>query len=83
MNIESIDWSQLISLIIMSGAAVLIYLKINLKIREPNEILTFPGRKKKLKSGETIGYRVIRDLHWAEDSHGRKSIEPVACNRIL
>src|SRR4030043_193405 len=60
MNIYTIDWALLISLIMLGIAALLIYLKVNLKICEPNEILIFSGRKRKLKTGEKVGYRVIR-----------------------
>ncbi len=60
MNTGSIDWALAGSLIIMAIAAFLLYLKANLKICEPNEILIFSGRKRKLKSGDVVGYRVIR-----------------------
>jgi flotillin len=39
---------------------VFIYLKVNLQICEPNEILILSGRKRRTKAGDTVGYRVIR-----------------------
>jgi flotillin len=60
MNAGNTDWALVISLIVLAVAAILIYLKVNLKICEPNEILIFSGKKRKLKSGEEVGYRVIR-----------------------
>lgn len=60
MNAGNIDWALVISLIVLGIAALLIYLKVNLKICEPNEILIFSGRRRKLKTGEVKGYRVIR-----------------------
>ncbi len=60
MNTGSVDWALVGSMIIMGVAAFLIYLKANLKICEPNEILIFSGRKRKLASGDVVGYRVIR-----------------------
>jgi flotillin len=60
MNAGNIDWALVISLIVLGSAALLIYLKVNLKICEPNEILIFSGRRRKLKTGEVKGYRVIR-----------------------
>jgi flotillin len=60
MNTANIDWALMSALIILGIAAILIYLKVNLKICEPNEILIFSGKKRKLKTGETVGYRIIR-----------------------
>ena len=60
MNAGNIDWALVISLTVLGIAALLIYLKVNLKICEPNEILIFSGRRRKLKTGEVLGYRVIR-----------------------
>jgi len=60
MNTGSVDWALVGSMIIMGVAAFIIYLKANLKICEPNEILIFSGRKRKLASGDIVGYRVIR-----------------------
>ncbi len=58
--IAHIDWALVISIAIIAIAAILIFIKVNLKICEPNEILIFSGRKRKLPSGEVVGYRVIR-----------------------
>jgi flotillin len=58
--IANIDWALVISITIIAIAAILIFIKVNLKICEPNEILIFSGRKRKLPSGEVVGYRVIR-----------------------
>ncbi len=60
MNAGNIDWALFISLVVLGIAALLIYLKVNLKICEPNEILIFSGRRRKLKTGEIRGYRIIR-----------------------
>lgn len=60
MSSANFDWGLFISIIILGVSALLIYLKVNLKICEPNEILIFSGRTRKLKSGEKIGYRVVR-----------------------
>jgi flotillin len=48
------------ALIVIGVVAGLIYLKINLKICEPNEILIFSGKKRRLKDGTVIGYRVMK-----------------------
>jgi len=45
------------------GIAALIslaFIKANLKICHPNEILVFSGRKRKLKDGSEVGYRMIK-----------------------
>ncbi len=60
MEPYNIDWALVISMAVLAIAAILIYLKVNLKICEPNEILIFSGKKRKLKTGEKVGYRVIR-----------------------
>lgn len=59
-NFSNIDWPLLITIVIIALATIIIYLKVNLKICEPNEILIFSGRRRKLSSGEVVGYRVIR-----------------------
>lgn len=59
-NFANIDWALVVTIAIIAIAAILIYLKINLKICEPNEILIFSGKKRKLPTGEVIGYRIIR-----------------------
>lgn len=60
MIFENLDWPLLISIAVLGIAAIIIYLKVNLKICEPNEILIFSGRRRKLKTGEHVGYRIIR-----------------------
>ncbi len=60
MSIGNVDWALVISLVVLGIAAFLIYLKANLKICEPNEILIFSGKKRKLASGEVVGYRIVR-----------------------
>ena len=54
MHASNIDWALLISYLIIGVTALLLYLKVNLKICEPNEILIFSGKTRKLKSGETM-----------------------------
>ncbi|MGD2268969.1 MAG: SPFH domain-containing protein [Desulfobacterales bacterium] len=39
---------------------ILAFIKANLRICHPNEILVFSGRKRKLKDGAEVGYRVIK-----------------------
>ncbi|MGQ9844367.1 MAG: hypothetical protein ACUVRK_12515 [Spirochaetota bacterium] len=60
MYIANIEWALVTSITIMVIASILIFIKVNLKICEPNEILVFSGRKPKLASGVIVGYRVIR-----------------------
>lgn len=60
MFLSNIDLPLVISLSILAVAALLIYLKANLKICEPNEILVFSGKKRKLKTGDIVGYRFVR-----------------------
>jgi flotillin len=60
VNIQTVDWTMIISLALLFLAGLLLYLKVNLKICEPNEILVFSGKQRKLKSGEIVRYRVIR-----------------------
>ncbi len=51
---------------IIAGAIIFIFMTIfgifksNLKICQPNEVLIFSGRSRKLSDGSTLGYRVIR-----------------------
>jgi flotillin len=40
--------------------AVLIFIKTNLIICPPNEVLIFSGRKRKLADGSVVGYRAVR-----------------------
>ena len=60
MFLENFDWPLIISLVVLGIIGIIVYLKINLKICDPNEILIFSGKKRKLKTGEVVGYRVIR-----------------------
>ncbi len=41
-------------------ALIIIFVKANLHICEPNELLIFSGRQRKLKDGTKVGYRVIK-----------------------
>ena len=61
MNSANIDPGLFISLASIAFASMLIYLKANLKICVPSEIPVFSGRRRKLKTGEVVGCRVIRD----------------------
>ncbi len=49
-----------IGAIIIAGLIVLAFIKANLRICHPNEILVFSGRKRTLKDGTVVGYRVIK-----------------------
>jgi flotillin len=41
-------------------AIIIIFVKANLHICQPNELLIFSGRQRKLKDGTRVGYRVIK-----------------------
>ena len=56
MNIEIFS----ILLIALAAMIVVIYIKANMKICQPNEVTIFTGRKFKDKEKGYIGYRVIR-----------------------
>ncbi len=49
-----------IGIIVIAILIILAFIKANLNICHPNEILVFSGRKRKLKDGTEIGYRVIK-----------------------
>jgi flotillin len=49
-----------IGAIIIAGLIVLAFIKANLRICHPNEILVFSGRKRTLKDGAVVGYRIIK-----------------------
>lgn len=59
IDLLKIDWALVITVLILIISTIIIYLKINLKICDPNEILIFSGKKRKLKTGEVVGYRAI------------------------
>jgi flotillin len=51
----------LVSLILIAGfLTVLGIVRANLKICQPNEVLIFSGRKRRLPDGTSVGYRIIR-----------------------
>lgn len=56
--------SQLIGIAIAGGAVatmlLIVFIKANLVICQPNEVLIISGRRRKLPDGTEIGYRVIR-----------------------
>ena len=45
---------------IVAIAVIIIFVKANLHICQPNELLIFSGRQRKLKDGTKVGYRVIK-----------------------
>jgi len=49
-----------IGIIIIPCLIILAFIKANLRICHPNEILVFSGRKRRLKDGTPIGYRIIK-----------------------
>ncbi|MBW2309474.1 MAG: flotillin family protein [Deltaproteobacteria bacterium] len=49
-----------IGLGIIAILVILAFIKANLRICHPNEILVFSGRKRRLKDGTLIGYRIIK-----------------------
>ena len=44
----------------ISIGIILAFIKANLRICHPNEILVFSGKKRKLKDGTVVGYRYIK-----------------------
>ncbi|MBN1226425.1 MAG: flotillin family protein [Deltaproteobacteria bacterium] len=50
----------LIGVFIIVCLIILAFIKANLTICHPNEILVFSGRKRRIKDGERVGYRVIK-----------------------
>jgi len=48
------------AILILGTLAVLGIVRANLKICQPNEVLIFSGRKRRLGDGSTVGYRVIQ-----------------------
>ncbi len=49
-----------IGIAVIAALIILAFVKANLRICHPNEILVFSGRKRKLKDGTVVGYRVIK-----------------------
>jgi len=49
-----------IVIVIMACLIVLAFIKANLRICHPNEILVFSGKQRRLKDGTVVGYRVIK-----------------------
>ena len=48
------------AILILGTLAVLGIVRANLKICQPNEVLIFSGRKRRLGDGSSVGYRVIQ-----------------------
>lgn len=48
------------AILILGTLAVLGIVRANLKICQPNEVLIFSGRKRRLSDGSSVGYRVIQ-----------------------
>jgi flotillin len=49
-----------IGVLVALGIILLIFIKANLHICPPNEILIFSGKKRKLPDGTEVGYRIIK-----------------------
>jgi flotillin len=49
-----------IAVTVISILIILAFIKANLRICHPNEILVFSGKKRKLKDGTVVGYRYIK-----------------------
>lgn len=49
-----------IAILVIAAILLLAFIKANLKISHPNEILVFSGRKRRLKDGTVVGYRIIK-----------------------
>jgi flotillin len=58
------DQAQLIGIYLGVGAlavlALVIFIKANIVICQPNEVVIISGRKRKTKDGSVVGYRLIR-----------------------
>ncbi len=58
------DQAQLIGISIGLGALavlmILVFIKANMIICQPNEVVVLAGRKRKLPDGSVVGYRIIR-----------------------
>ncbi len=58
------DQAQLIGIALGLGAlavfSIIVFIKSNMVICQPNEVVIIAGRKRKLADGTTVGYRVIR-----------------------
>ncbi len=50
----------LIAVGVILVALILTFIKVNLVIAPPNELLIFSGKKRRLKDGTIVGYRVIK-----------------------
>jgi len=48
------------AILILGTLSVLGIIRANLKICQPNEVLIFSGRKRRLSDGSSVGYRVIQ-----------------------
>ena len=48
------------AILILGTLAILGIIRANLKICQPNEVLIFSGRKRRLGDGSAVGYRVIQ-----------------------
>jgi flotillin len=49
-----------IGIAVLAVLIALAFVKANLRICHPNEVLVFSGRRRKLKDGTTVGYRYIK-----------------------
>jgi flotillin len=49
-----------IGIVIVAFLVILAFIKANLRICHPNEILVFSGKRRRLKDGTEVGYRVIK-----------------------
>ena len=49
-----------IAIVIIACLIILAFIKANLRICHPNEILVFSGKRRRLKDGTVVGYRVIK-----------------------
>jgi len=49
-----------IAIVIIACLIILAFIKANLRICHPNEILVFSGKQRRLKDGTVVGYRVIK-----------------------
>ncbi len=53
--------TEIVSIVgIIAIAIIIIFVKANLVICQPNELLIFSGRQRRLKDGTTVGYRIIK-----------------------
>lgn len=77
-------WLTILAILILVGVA---FVKSNLKICQPNEILIFSGKRRRLKDDTLIGYRIIKGGRAFKipiiESVSRMSLETIPIEIVL